>query len=81
MRLLKPDSLAFNLVWKVCLIQAATPDEAHCIDPLAEGLDLEPFLRVLANTAVTKVFLEIQLKLELLLKNKRTFILTSASEL
>lgn len=24
MRLLKPDSLAFNLVWKVCLIQAAT---------------------------------------------------------
>lgn len=40
----------------LCLIQAATPDEAHCIDPLAEGLDLEPFLRVLANTAVTKVF-------------------------
>lgn len=41
---------------KLCLIQAATEDEAHCIDPLAEGLDLEPFLRVLTNTAVTKVF-------------------------
>jgi ribonuclease D len=40
----------------LCLIQAATPDEAQCIDPLAEGLDLEPFLRVLRNTAVTKVF-------------------------
>jgi len=41
---------------RLCLIQAATPDEAQCIDPLAEGLDLEPFLRVLTNTAVTKVF-------------------------
>jgi ribonuclease D len=41
---------------KLCLIQAATEDEAQCIDPLAEGLDLAPFLRVLTNTAVTKVF-------------------------
>lgn len=41
---------------KLCLIQAATPDEARCIDPLAEGLDLDPFLRVLTNTSVTKVF-------------------------
>ncbi|MBX7247556.1 MAG: ribonuclease D [Caulobacteraceae bacterium] len=41
---------------KLCLIQAATPDEAQCIDPLADGLDLEPFLRVLTNTSVTKVF-------------------------
>ncbi len=41
---------------KLCLIQAATPDEAQNIDPLAPGLDLEPFLRVLTNTSVTKVF-------------------------
>jgi ribonuclease D len=41
---------------KLCLIQAATPDEAQCIDPLAEGLDLAPFLRVLTDTTVTKVF-------------------------
>ncbi|HYE42449.1 MAG TPA: ribonuclease D [Caulobacteraceae bacterium] len=41
---------------KLCLIQAASPDEARCIDPLAEGLDLEPFLRLLTNTSITKVF-------------------------
>lgn len=41
---------------KLCLIQAASPDEAQCIDPLAEGLDLEPFLRLLTNTSITKVF-------------------------
>ncbi|HYF22080.1 MAG TPA: ribonuclease D, partial [Caulobacteraceae bacterium] len=41
---------------KLCLIQAASPDEAACIDPLAEGLDLAPFLRLLADEKVTKVF-------------------------
>jgi ribonuclease D len=41
---------------KLCLIQIATPDEHANIDPLADGLDLEPLLRLLANTAVTKVF-------------------------
>ncbi len=42
---------------KLCLIQVAgASGEAHNIDPMAEGLDLEPLLRLLANTTVTKVF-------------------------
>ncbi|MBC6983038.1 ribonuclease D [Caulobacter sp. 17J80-11] len=41
---------------KLCLIQAATPDEAGVIDPLAEGLDLKPFLDLLANPKIEKVF-------------------------
>jgi ribonuclease D len=42
---------------KLCLIQAAAPNGAEaCIDPLAEGLDLGPFLAVLADTSIVKVF-------------------------
>lgn len=41
---------------KVCLIQIAGPDEARVIDPLAEGLSLEPLLELLRNKAVLKVF-------------------------
>jgi ribonuclease D len=42
---------------KLCLIQAAAPDGTQaCIDPLAEGLDLAPFLAVLADPAIEKVF-------------------------
>lgn len=41
---------------KLCLIQAASEDEAAIIDPLAEGLDLAPFLALLANERVLKVF-------------------------
>jgi ribonuclease D len=42
---------------KLCLIQAAAPDGTQaCIDPLAEGLDLAPFLAVLGNPAIVKVF-------------------------
>ncbi|MFD2646459.1 ribonuclease D [Devosia albogilva] len=41
---------------KLCLIQAATDDEAVLIDPLAPGLDLAPFFTLLANPNVTKVF-------------------------
>lgn len=40
----------------LCLIQVAGPDEAHCIDPLAEGLDMRPFFDLLLNPAVIKVF-------------------------
>ena len=43
--------------WPIlCLIQAATPDEAAVIDPLAPGLDLAPFLDLLTNEKVEKVF-------------------------
>jgi ribonuclease D len=41
---------------KLCLIQMASPDEAFLIDPLAEGMDLEPFMALMANKAVVKVF-------------------------
>jgi ribonuclease D len=41
---------------KLCLVQVAGPDEAAIIDPLAEGLDLSPFYKLLANEKVSKVF-------------------------
>ena len=43
--------------WPIlCLIQAASPLEAAVIDPLAPGLDLSPFLELLTNPNVEKVF-------------------------
>ncbi|MET0531907.1 MAG: ribonuclease D [Microvirga sp.] len=41
---------------KLCLIQMATPDEGVLVDPLSSGLDLQPFLDLMANEAVLKVF-------------------------
>jgi ribonuclease D len=41
---------------KLCLIQAASETHSGIIDPLAEGLDLSPFLELLANVTVLKVF-------------------------
>ena len=41
---------------KLCLIQAAAPDLAASIDPLAEGLDLSPFLKLMADPTIEKVF-------------------------
>lgn len=41
---------------KLCLIQAATPEHDAAIDPLAEGLDLTPFLDILRDEKVVKVF-------------------------
>jgi ribonuclease D len=41
---------------KLCLIQAATPDLAAIIDPMAVGLNLGPFIDLLRNVKVTKVF-------------------------
>src|ERR1700756_3789330 len=40
---------------KLCLIQAAGPDMEAAIDPLADGLDLSPFLALLANPKIDKV--------------------------
>jgi ribonuclease D len=43
--------------WPIlCLIQAAADGEEAIIDPMAAGIDLSPFLEVLADTRVTKVF-------------------------
>src|SRR5580658_18845 len=42
---------------KLCLIQAASPGGIEAtIDPLAEGLDLSPFLAVMRDRKVLKVF-------------------------
>jgi ribonuclease D len=41
---------------KLCLIQAATPTHEAIIDPLAEDLDLTPFLDILRDPAIVKVF-------------------------
>ena len=42
---------------KLCLIQAAGANGAEaCIDPLAEGIDLEPFLAIMRDGKILKVF-------------------------
>jgi ribonuclease D len=41
---------------KLCLVQVASAEEAAAIDPLAPDLNLEPLLRLLADTTVIKVF-------------------------
>jgi ribonuclease D len=41
---------------KLCLIQLASPDEAVLVDPLSPELDLAPFLLLMANRHVVKVF-------------------------
>ena len=41
---------------KLCLIQAASTEHAGIIDPLAEDLDLTPFLDLLRDEKIIKVF-------------------------
>lgn len=41
---------------KLCLIQMAEPGGGLMVDPLAPGLDLAPFLALMADERVTKVF-------------------------
>lgn len=41
---------------ELCLIQVAAPGSAVLIDPLSPDIDLQPFFRLMANEAVTKVF-------------------------
>jgi ribonuclease D len=41
---------------KLCVIQLASDDEAAAIDALADGIDLSPFLDLMRNEAVLKVF-------------------------
>ena len=41
---------------KLCLIQAAAGSAEACIDPLAEGIDLEPFLEIMRDKSILKVF-------------------------
>jgi ribonuclease D len=41
---------------KLCLIQMASPEEAVMVDPLAEGIDLAPFMALMTDQNVVKVF-------------------------
>ena len=41
---------------KLCLIQAAGAAASGVIDPLAEGLDLKPFLELMGDAKIEKVF-------------------------
>ncbi|MGP1394327.1 MAG: ribonuclease D [Inquilinaceae bacterium] len=46
-----------NTYWPIlCLVQVAGPDESAAIDPMAEGLSLDPLYALLANPKVLKVF-------------------------
>ncbi len=40
---------------ELCLIQLATPDETAIIDPLADGIDLTAFWKLMADKNITKV--------------------------
>ena len=53
---------------KLCLLQAATPDEAILVDPLADGLSLQPFFELLANKRVVKVFHAARQDIEIFVK-------------
>lgn len=39
----------------LCLIQLATPDDEVIVDPMADGIDLSPFVDLLMNDQVVKV--------------------------
>ncbi|WP_429940857.1 ribonuclease D [Agrobacterium vitis] len=41
---------------ELCLIQMASPDLEVIVDPMADGLDLAPFFKLMANGDVIKVF-------------------------
>jgi ribonuclease D len=53
---------------KLCLIQMAGPDssDACLIDPLAEGISLEPFMALMADKSVVKVFHSARQDLEII---------------
>lgn len=55
---------------QLCLIQISgpNPETAHCIDPLADGIDLSPLHALLSNTAVLKVFHAARQDLEIFAK-------------
>lgn len=40
----------------LCLVQVAGPDEAHCIDSLADGIDLSPLYDLFRDPKIVKVF-------------------------
>src|SRR5690606_21820953 len=41
---------------KLCVVQMAGPDEAVVVDALADGIDLAPFFKLMADERIVKVF-------------------------
>lgn len=66
---LDTEFLRENTYWpKLCLVQAAGVDCEAVIDPMAPGLDLEPFLALLSDLKITKVFHAARQDLEIFFK-------------
>jgi ribonuclease D len=53
---------------KLCLVQIAGEHDAALIDPLADGIDLAPFLELMANEKILKVFHAARQDVEIILK-------------
>ncbi len=56
---------------RLCLIQAAAPGIEAVIDPLAEDLDLTPFLDVMRDTSIEKVFHAARQDVEIFQQSRR----------
>lgn len=41
---------------RLCLIQLASTEDAACVDPLAEGIDLSPVFEIMRDETIVKVF-------------------------
>jgi len=55
--------------WPIlCLVQMATPDEAVIVDPMVEGIDLQPMFDLFQNTSVVKVFHAAKQDIEIFVK-------------
>ncbi|MEQ9329458.1 MAG: ribonuclease D [Rhodospirillales bacterium] len=53
---------------RLCLVQVAGAKTAACIDPMADGIDLGPLYRLLADESVIKVFHAARQDVEIFLK-------------
>jgi ribonuclease D len=57
---------------KLCVIQLASDEEAAAIDALAEGIDLQPFIDLMRDPAVLKVFHAARQDIEIIWKMSGT---------
>jgi len=57
---------------QLCLVQVAGPEDHAAIDPLAEGINLEPLYELLRNESVVKVFHAARQDLEIFLNEMGT---------
>ena len=53
---------------ELCLIQMAGPDDEGIVDPMAKGIDLNPFFDLMADASVIKVFHAARQDIEIVVK-------------